>query len=236
MVGGRAGTQSPMIRRPAIAVGSWLDVWMENYAKSNCGHPHSKPRKASSRTTSSRRLAASRCPPCSVITPRASRWTPMSTSPPTRSSRRRKRWGASSPMRYRPFRYPLPLGSAFGSEKSSGRKQQLMQAKRPETLRFRVFLVRREGFEPPAFWSVGCLKGKSESFRLRFVLFTAVRSASFPLFPSSPARFFRILGQKWVKHGAFAPTPTASRRPSRRRRQQDRPRRPHHSCSPAEYR
>ena len=44
MVGGRAGTQSPMIRRPAIAVGSWLDVWMENYAKSNCGHPHSKPR------------------------------------------------------------------------------------------------------------------------------------------------------------------------------------------------
>ena len=53
--------------------------------------------------------------------------------------------------------------------------------------------------EPPAFWSVGCLKGKSELFRLRFVLFTTVRSADFPLFPSSPARFFRILGQKWVK-------------------------------------
>ena len=60
-------------------------------------------------------------------------------------------------------------------------------------------MVRREGFEPPAFWSVGCLKGKSESFRLRFVLFTTIRSADFPLFPSSPARFFRILGQKWVK-------------------------------------
>ena len=60
-------------------------------------------------------------------------------------------------------------------------------------------MVRREGFEPPAFWSVGCLKGKSESFRLRFVLFTTVRSADFPLFPSSPARFFRILGQNWVK-------------------------------------
>ena len=60
-------------------------------------------------------------------------------------------------------------------------------------------MVRREGFEPPAFWSVGCLKGKSESFRLRFVLFTAVHSADFPLFPSRPARFFRILGQKWVK-------------------------------------
>ena len=35
--------------------------------------------------------------------------------------------------------YPLPLGSAFGSGKSSGRKQQLMQTKRPETVRFRVF-------------------------------------------------------------------------------------------------
>ena len=56
-------------------------------------------------------------------------------------------------------------------------------------------MVRREGFEPPAFWSVGCLKGKSELFRLRFVLFTTIRSADFPLFPSSPACFFRILGQ-----------------------------------------
>ena len=74
-----------------------------------------------------------------------------------------------------------------------------MQTKRPETLRFRVFLARREGFEPPAFWSVGCLKGKSELFRLRFVLFTAVRSADFPLFPSSPARSNSILGQKWVR-------------------------------------
>ena len=62
-------------------------------------------------------------------------------------------------------------------------------------------MVRREGFEPPAFWSVGCLKGKSEPFRLRFVLFATIRSADLPLFPSSPARFFRILGQKWVSHG-----------------------------------
>ena len=172
---------------------------MENYAKSNCGHPHSNPRKASSRTTSSRRSAASRCPRCSVTTPQALRWTPTPMSPPTHSSRRRKRWGASSPVRYRPFHYPLPLGSAFGSEKSSGRKQQLMQTKRPEALRFRVFLARREGFEPPAFWSVGCLKGKSEPFPLRFVLFTAVRSADFPLFPFSPARSNSILGQKWVR-------------------------------------
>ncbi len=66
-------------------------------------------------------------------------------------------------------------------------------------LGFSRLLARREGFEPPAFWSVGCLKHKSESFRLRFVLFATVRSADFPLFPSSPACFFRILGQKWVK-------------------------------------
>lgn len=61
-------------------------------------------------------------------------------------------------------------------------------------------MVRREGFEPPAFWFVGCLKGKSESFRLRFVLFTAVHSADFPLFPSSPARSNSILGQNWVRN------------------------------------
>ena len=46
---------------------------------------------------------------------------------------------------------------------------------------------------------VGCLTHKSESFRLRFVLFAAVRSADFPLFPSSPARSNSILGQNWVR-------------------------------------
>ena len=56
-----------------------------------------------------------------------------------------------------------------------------------------------EVLEPPAFWSVGCLKGTSESFRLRCVLFTTVRSADLPLFPSRLARFFRILGQNWVR-------------------------------------
>ena len=60
-------------------------------------------------------------------------------------------------------------------------------------------MVRREGFEPPAFWSVGCLTRKSEPFRLRFVLFTAVRSAALPLFPPSPARSNPILGQIWVR-------------------------------------
>ena len=57
-------------------------------------------------------------------------------------------------------------------------------------------VVRREGFEPPAFWSVGCLKGKSESFRLRFVLFTTVHSADFPLFPSNTTRFLSDSGSK----------------------------------------
>ena len=59
-------------------------------------------------------------------------------------------------------------------------------------------MVRREGFEPPAFWSVGCLKHKSESFRLRFVLFTTVHSADFPLFPSGLPAFFVF----WVKSGS----------------------------------
>ena len=127
-------------------------------------------------------------------------------------------------------------GQRLGQKRAASKNNNLRKTKILETLRFRGFLARREGFEPPAFWSVGCLTGKSESFRLRFVLFAAVRSTDFPLFPSSPARFFRILGQKWVSHGLPAPTLTASRSSSRRRRQQDRPRRPHHSCSPAEYR
>ena len=92
---------------------------------------------------------------------------------------------------------------SFGS-KGSLREMPHMQTKRPETVRFRVFLARREGFEPPAFWSVGCLTHKSESFRLRFVLFATVRSADFPLFPSSPACSDSVLGQKWVKDRCMA--------------------------------
>ena len=80
-----------------------------------------------------------------------------------------------------------------------GKTGELIKTKDPKSFRIWDLLARREGFEPPAFWSVGCLKGKSESFRLRFVLFTTVRSAGFPLFPPSSARFFRILGQNWVK-------------------------------------
>ena len=116
-----------------------------------------------------------------------------------RSSRRRKRWAISSPVLSDGFRYPLPLGSAFGSEKSSIPKWQLIKTKLLEIRRFRGVLVRREGFEPPAFWSVGCLKAKSEPFRLRFARFSTIRSADFPLFPFSPACANPILGQKWVR-------------------------------------
>ena len=90
-------------------------------------------------------------------------------------------------------------GQRLGQEKAASENSNLRKAKVLEIRRFRGLLVRREGFEPPAFWSVGCLTRKSESFRLRFVLFTTIRSVSFPLFPSSPARFFRILGQNWVR-------------------------------------
>ena len=90
-------------------------------------------------------------------------------------------------------------GQRLGQEKAASENSNLRKAKVLEIRRFRGLLVRREGFEPPAFWSVGCLTHKSESFRLRFVLFTTIRSADLPLFPSSPARFFRILGQNWVK-------------------------------------
>ena len=95
-------------------------------------------------------------------------------------------------------------GQRLGQKRAAGENDNLCKAKIPEILRFRGFLARREGFEPPAFWSVGCLKHKSEPFRLRFVLFTAVHSADFPLFPPSPARFFRILGQNWVKDRCMA--------------------------------
>ena len=73
-----------------------------------------------------------------------------------------------------------------------------MQTKRPETVRFRVFLARREGFEPPAFWSVGCLKHKSESFRLRFVLLPPFARRIFHCFrPALPAPILF-----WVKTGS----------------------------------
>ena len=45
-------------------------------------------------------------------------------------------------------------GQRLGQEKAVSEISNLCKTKRPETERFRVFLARREGFEPPAFWSV----------------------------------------------------------------------------------
>ena len=56
-----------------------------------------------------------------------------------------------------------------------------------------------EEFKSSAFWFIGCLTHKSESFRLRFVFFTTVHSEDFPWFPSRPARSDPVLDQKWVK-------------------------------------
>ena len=92
-------------------------------------------------------------------------------------------------------------GRRLGQKKAAGESNNLCKTKRPETVRFRVFLARREGFEPPAFWSVGCPKEKTEPFRLRFKLFTAVCWTDFPLFPSGIACSNPNLGQKWVKGG-----------------------------------
>ena len=110
-----------------------------------------------------------------------------------------------------PFSGCLPWGWGFAGDgvqrTPSGAAQGVpsafllgyQKAKVLEIRRFRGLLARLEEFEPPTFWSVGCLKGKSESFRLRFVLFAIIRSADFPLFPPSPARSNPILGQKWVR-------------------------------------
>ena len=89
-------------------------------------------------------------------------------------------------------------GQRFGQKKAAGNNSNLYKTKIPEILRFRGFL-RREGFEPPAFWSVGCPEEKTEPFRLRFTLFTAVCRTGFPLFPSGAACSNSVLGQKWVK-------------------------------------
>ena len=42
----------------------------------------------------------------------------------------------------------------MGQKKATGENNNLYKTKIPEILRFRGLLARREGFEPPAFWSV----------------------------------------------------------------------------------
>ena len=115
-------------------------------------------------------------------------------------------------------RYPIPCclmlsairsrwGQRLGQKRAASKNNNLRKTKILETLRFRGFLARREGFEPPAFWSVGCPEEKTEPFRLRFKLFTDICWTGIPLFPPVTACSSSILGQKWVKilfHTAYA--------------------------------
>ena len=106
--------------------------------------------------------------------------------------------------------YPIPCGinlsvvrsrwgQHLGQKRTAGENDNLCKTKIHEILRFRGFLARREGFEPPAFWSVGCLGEKTKPFRLRFNLFTAICRTDIPMFPSGTACSCSNLGQKWVK-------------------------------------
>ena len=45
-------------------------------------------------------------------------------------------------------------GQCLGQKKAVSENNNLCKTKIPEILRFRGILARREGFEPPAFWSV----------------------------------------------------------------------------------
>ena len=98
-------------------------------------------------------------------------------------------------------------GQRLGQKKAAEENNNLCKQKDPKPYGLGSFLARREGFEPPAFWSVGCPEEKTEPFRLRFMLFTTVYWMDFPLFPSGAAPSNPILGQKWVRklfHTAYA--------------------------------
>ena len=85
-----------------------------------------------------------------------------------------------------------------------GRPKADKKQKVREIFDFTNFLARREGFEPPAFWSVGYLGAKMASFRLRFAVLASVHSENIPMFPSGTACSIRILGQKWVRSKCVA--------------------------------
>ena len=130
---------------------------------------------------------------CWVTTRRASRWTPTPTSPPTPNSKRRKQWAISYPVRYSPFRYPLPLGSAFGSEKSGIPKWQLMKSKSPQnqTISRTFGRVRQSGYfpdysRPSSLLIPYILKSSSvnivKGFLIAIYLFTVLKAFSTTLF------------------------------------------------------
>ena len=80
-----------------------------------------------------------------------------------------------------------------------------------------VFLARREGFEPPAFWSVAALKSEEQKFRVLFKLI-ASGSIAFPgLFhPSTPQAIFLFWVKLWVRHVSdkSSSQPSASQTPA----------------------
>ena len=56
-------------------------------------------------------------------------------------------------------------------QNSTTRKSDENKNKTTEIQRISVVLVRHEGFEPPAFWSVACLRGRIRRFRPHLILF-----------------------------------------------------------------
>ena len=91
------------------------------------------------------------------------------------------------------------FASAMHMQKCHQTRINARKTRNPIGCGFPAIMARREGFEPPAFWSVGCSKEKTEPFRLRFTLFTAICWTGFPLFRFGIACSSSNLGQKWVK-------------------------------------
>lgn len=63
------------------------------------------------------------------------------------------------------------FGSRCGTEQGRGRKRWIKRTKSPEILRFQVILARREGFDPPAFWSVAVQEGRGARYQVLFAAF-----------------------------------------------------------------
>ena len=60
-------------------------------------------------------------------------------------------------------------GQRLGQKRVTSENNNICKTKIPEILRFRGFLARREGFEPPAFWSVAAELSSPETLCCHFV-------------------------------------------------------------------